>query len=1183
MAVTIDELQLEIKNNSTAATQGIDAFTASLERLRAAVKGGSGLTTVTKQLQAFSKTINGLNLSADASNKIKALVDTLKPLEEIQKSNLGSALNHLKKIPEITKALSSKELAKFGVQIRLVTKYVQPLAAEMEKVSQGFSKLPVHLQRAIRENEKFNNSAKKSNTVFKMLNSSVAGFIAKASLLYMGMKRIGNTIANWIMESNEYVENLNLFTASMGEYAESAQKYAEQVGDILGFDPSEWMRSQGIFMTLATGFGVAADKAALMSKNLTQLGYDLSSFFNIPVSEAMQKLQSGISGELEPLRRLGYDLSQAKLEAIALSQGIDKLVSDMTQAEKSQLRYYAILTQVTTAQGDMARTLEAPANQLRILQAQVTQAARALGNIFIPALNAVLPYAIAFMKVIRGVANEVANIFGFTLPEIDYSNLNAIGGEAGEVAGAFDDADDKAKELKKTLLGIDQINILGAQKAVPPKPDGGNVNLGINLPQYDFLGGLLGSRVNQIAQELEEPFKNVLKTVGLISVGMLGWKISTNVMSAIDWFKNNAKTGKIALGVTLALTGFSLAADGFMAIGKGDAKTWEYIEAALGSALGIGGSLLFFGSNPVGWAISIGLALTVAIVSMSIGMNKRITEMVKDAFAESGAGGVSPQAIIDAFNSFVNSQFGEKNKLVINLGMTVDSDRTALQNFIADMESLNEFVTGDKAVTQEDVEKLKSAWQGIGTSFNNVFGGSSNTILATFTESFSAAAKQVGKDAMVMRAEFLALSKGMSANMAAITAEAESLGVKIALGEYDQKDLDRYAKLSQAISGNNKGSQEFEKLLSDSKKIDFGKGGEDAVVEAKKYVGDIEAAAAAALKGSEQAYNAALEAANDFIRGAKTALDVGSITKEQYVQQTEFWSDYTITLEQTYNNEKTAIGNQLNTIFGNIQDQLLGSYDVQIATAFDKFSNMNGLEKFFAGGQDEYVWRSLYNFNTNVIDPVSTEIDTALTSLGITGSSYAKTQSQKIVSGLFDTTFGVGTSSNYFKVKLSQETIDILKEYGITVSPEAEAIGEKVGDAFWDGFEKAESEYGFKFEGKLLLNPGSFGSGSQRYTVQPYATGGFPVPGDLFYANEVAPEFVGSFGNKPAVANNGQIVEGIKRGVKEALQESSSNGGGGIIEMTFIMNDEEMARGTLKGINKLNKSSGRVLIPVDVM
>ena len=91
----------------------------------------------------------------------------------------------------------------------------------------------------------------------------------------------------------------------MGKYADEAQNYAEKVGDLMGIDPGEWMRNQGIFMTLATGFGVAGDRAYTMSQQLTQLGYDLSSFFNIGFEESMQKLQSGLSGELEPLRRLG--------------------------------------------------------------------------------------------------------------------------------------------------------------------------------------------------------------------------------------------------------------------------------------------------------------------------------------------------------------------------------------------------------------------------------------------------------------------------------------------------------------------------------------------------------------------------------------------------------------------------------------------------------------------------------------------------------------------------------------------------------------------------------------------------------------------------------------------------------------------------------------------------------------
>ena len=329
--------------------------------------------------------------------KIRELVDAVKPLAEMGKANLSSTLNQIKKLPEAFATLNALDLTSFAKKIKEVAAALAPLADEMQKVANGFSAFPAKIQKLLNAT----NQIPKANS---RAGTSYVNLAAKIAMAYTAVKRVASVIASWINKSNEYIENLNLFTVAMGEYATAAQEYAEMVGELMGIDPGEWMRNQGVFMTLATGFGVASDRAYTMSQNLTQLGYDLSSFFNITFEDAMQKLQSGISGELEPLRRLGYDLSQARLEAVALSLGIDKAVSSMTQAEKAELRYYAIMTQVTTAQGDMARTLNAPANQLRVLQAQATQAARALGNIFIPALNAVLPYAIAVAKVIRLLA-----------------------------------------------------------------------------------------------------------------------------------------------------------------------------------------------------------------------------------------------------------------------------------------------------------------------------------------------------------------------------------------------------------------------------------------------------------------------------------------------------------------------------------------------------------------------------------------------------------------------------------------------------------------------------------------------------------------------------------------------------------------------------------------------------------
>ena len=311
------------------------------------------------------------------------------------------------------------------------------------------------------------NATKGATTSSQGLSSGWFNFAAKSGIAIFALRRLGSALNKCVGESNRYIEDLNLFNVSMGEYASEAQRYAEQVSGVMGIDPSQWMRNQGVFNLLATGFGVTSDKAALMSKNLTQLGYDISSLMNLSVEDAMLKLQSGLAGELEPLRRIGYDLSVARLQQEAYNLGITKSVNAMTQAEKAQLRYYAIMTQVKQSHGDMARTINAPANQLRILRATVVQAARAIGNLFIPVLQAILPVAIAVAKVIGFVASLIAGLLGIKIqiPKFDgigtaAADTGKLADNAGNAGGGLGKAAKKAKELKNALLGIDELNII---------------------------------------------------------------------------------------------------------------------------------------------------------------------------------------------------------------------------------------------------------------------------------------------------------------------------------------------------------------------------------------------------------------------------------------------------------------------------------------------------------------------------------------------------------------------------------------------------------------------------------------------------------------------------------------------------------------------------------------------------
>lgn len=687
MPTTIESLELEVKQNGNSAVQGIDALSASLTRLKSATKGGMGLTSVATQIRNLNtalnstdtskidklassleklKSLGGLKISSSIASQLKNIGSAASSLTGVdfsgisQMSNavsslggitksagLQSAITQLGKIPELAKTLNGVNWAQFTSQMQSLTNSLAPLASQLNTVSAAFARLPSNVRQLVQNT---NSLATANNNASK----SYINLYAKLRMAITAVKSAARTIASWITQSNKYIEDLNLFTVALGEYADSAKEYAERVSELLGIDPADWLRNQGVFNTIIKGFGVASDKAIIMSKNLTQLGYDISSFYNISTEDAFTKLQSGISGELEPLRRLGYDLSVARLQQEAYTLGIEKKVSAMTQAEKSMLRYYAIMTQVKDAQGDMARTLNAPANQLRILQAQVTQCARALGNIFIPALNAVLPYAIAVAKVIRLIANAIASLFGFSLPEIDYSGISAgasaVADSAESAEDGFGGAAKAAKKLKDNLLGIDELNIIrqddGSSGSGGAESGAGGGGFDIDLPQYDFLGGLVESKVGSIVEKMKEwlgltgeidswsdlfhtRLGHILTTVGAIGLGMAAWKVSKGVLDALQWINQLKGFGlgtplTITVGITLLITGIALEAAGLIDAVKNALDGENFAQIISGGILSVGGGAVL-GKGLAAWITSafadsaVASALSTAATNLGLG------------------------------------------------------------------------------------------------------------------------------------------------------------------------------------------------------------------------------------------------------------------------------------------------------------------------------------------------------------------------------------------------------------------------------------------------------------------------------------------------------------------------------------------------------------------------------------
>ena len=636
--VEIQGLEFQIVNDSTQAVAGLQNLINTLNRLKTATNGGAtGLSKTAQGIRELSNSLKGLN-SGDASQKITRLTNALtalsqvgnvkisssianqltaintalaglkwtdgdkltslanglRPLSELGKANMTTFINQLSKLPKVIEDLEAADIDKFTQQMTALAAAMKPFADEMQKVSNGFSAFPSKIQKLITSTEKYNASARKAtSTTGKFTSGLKALNVAAVAITF---RKIGHFIAQAVTESNKYQEDLNLFTVALGQYAAEAQNYAEKVSDVMGIDPAQWLRNQGVFNTLLTGFGDTAERAQLMSQNLTQLGYDISSFFNISIEDAMQKLQSGISGELEPLRRLGYDLSQARLEQTALNLGIKESVANMTQAEKAELRYYAIMTQVTTVQGDMARTLEAPANQLRILQAQLTQAARAIGNIFIPALNAILPYAIAVVQVIREIANALANLAGFKLTEVDYSGVNSAAVGAGSLADNLDDAAGAAKKLKQYTAGFDELNVFAPNTGSGSGAGaGGAGGFDFDLPTYDFLGDAVQTRIGEIKKMIEDTLAEITTIVSgfMLAVGAILVVTGVNIPLGVGLMA----AGAVGLAATVGLN--------WTAMSSELASTLALITGVVGGfLLALGAIMAFSGANlPLGIAL----------------------------------------------------------------------------------------------------------------------------------------------------------------------------------------------------------------------------------------------------------------------------------------------------------------------------------------------------------------------------------------------------------------------------------------------------------------------------------------------------------------------------------------------------------------------------------------------------
>jgi hypothetical protein len=372
------------------------------------VKGADELDRhVTKRADHMTQVIQGAAKAFGARQAIGGVVS-----EEMARASAAAARERAKAEAEAQRVRNAERAALYEISTLNSRLTKSKWAAERDAARNEHNKQMAELAELARKGEDVRNRTRAADLQYaaqvKQISTDQArDQAARMRNVGLGMSAtvtpaLGLFGRESIKGAMDAIEIQNKFDVAFKSSARSAEQWAQSFSKSVGGLDVALLRDRAAsFQLLFNAMNMSRGQAEKMSTSLTQLAYDLSSLYNTSIEEAFVRLQSGLVGETEAVRRFGVDVSEAALKEEARRQGIQKNVDQMSQSEKVMLRYGMIMRQTTDAQGDLARTQGSAANQSRLAQEAFTNAQRELGE-------RLIPMYVAGARVVRGLANAFA-------------------------------------------------------------------------------------------------------------------------------------------------------------------------------------------------------------------------------------------------------------------------------------------------------------------------------------------------------------------------------------------------------------------------------------------------------------------------------------------------------------------------------------------------------------------------------------------------------------------------------------------------------------------------------------------------------------------------------------------------------------------------------------------------------
>ena len=1118
-------------------------------------------------------------------------------------------------------------------------KSLDKLISTMTKVDDAFSKvLKTVSKNTISETAKnaskdIDNMSIRTDKAYKSLTKLFT---------FAGAKRLMSTGLKWMEHSMDYSEALNLFNVVLDESTDKAIKFQNTMNEAFGTNMTETLTRQGLFQSMAENMGIASDYAYIMSENTTKLVNDISSLYNKKESTVAEALRAGIyAGQTKPLRSFGMDITEKTLQPELDRLGIDRTVRELSQAEKQLLRYISVLRQSREAQGDWANTIEAPANQLKILKNQLVEAQKALANLFINSFAKILPYANAILMVIEEVANAIASMFGIEITDYNTSIATAENAYI-DLGDSIGDATKKAKELNKQTLGFDQINNINEKK------DSGS--------GYDTSGG-----IDQRLLDAIHGYDN-----GMDKVRMKAIEIRDRIMEWLGFTKEiDPITGKTFFtygGIKKTLSNMyksfkGLSTQGKVLVGLG-------LLAGATKLLKVGNKLVkVFGTTGLGKVLKSLLSPALSLLNwtkLGVQVNGNLIGGLKDGI----------------------TAWREQNILVKDASGNLNVFKTATNGLVVGLKGL--FIAGTGfTIMHSSIKDIASE----GANLLNVLGTISGSLMtigggALIGSIFGPWGTAIGATAGALISlydiymEFPTSTSKMVHSIEETTNELDKFNDSLA-EQYNEINKtciqnsalqDSYSalvsELENIVDKNGrvkKGYEERAKFIVTTLNQAYGTEIEMVNGVITKYQEQIqnikdvinEKRKEIALESAEEAYKLAIEnkaetykSYTKAIKNNEDAIKAQKIAQEEYNKAYENWVISTSNginidflaslnlnkkrkaLEETTEAQKKAskeledttksyeanveaISNYTGLLSADVKkdSELVNEYINHIENSFKEGSEYVSLTReeqledatMFFSAQLKLAKTKGKEINDEWMSQAESRLNTLKTNL----VDLTKTSEGELSENLIQAWATLGQTSEakfleYFKKlpkDLQSEVVDKMESKGYQMSENLQTGINQINPTIKVKTDTTQADKTIKIDADLSSAQKKTDSWWDRLVqnfktsfainiskLPFFADGGFPQTGQMFLAREAGPELVGQIGRKTAVANNEQIVQAVSSGVYNAVASAMSqmNGGSTVVDLNIRTEEGIIVEKAVKGIQQHVAQTGELPFTVPV-